>query len=54
MKKDFLSILDISKGELDQILTEAGHLKTLKKKGSEPSTKHKNSTRTHEAKRKPF
>lgn len=33
MNKDFLSILDISKTELEQILTEAKHLKTLKKQG---------------------
>ncbi len=33
MNKDFLSILDISKTELDQILTEAKHLKALKKQG---------------------
>jgi ornithine carbamoyltransferase len=33
MKKDFLSILDISKVELDQILAEAEQLKTLKKDG---------------------
>ncbi|MGA2913383.1 MAG: ornithine carbamoyltransferase [Methanoregula sp.] len=33
MKKDFLSILDISKGELEQILTEAERLKTLRKEG---------------------
>ena len=31
MKKDFLSILDITKPELGQILSEASHLKTLKK-----------------------
>ena len=34
MKKDFLSILDIDKGELDTILTEAGRLKALRKKGT--------------------
>jgi ornithine carbamoyltransferase len=34
MKKDFLSILDISKTELEQILTEAKKLKRLKKKGT--------------------
>jgi len=33
MNKDFLSILDISKTELEQILTEATHLKMLKKQG---------------------
>jgi ornithine carbamoyltransferase len=33
MNKDFLSILDISKTELEQILSEAEHLKTLKKQG---------------------
>jgi ornithine carbamoyltransferase len=33
MNKDFLSILDISKTELEQILSEAKHLKTLKKQG---------------------
>jgi len=33
MNKDFLSILDISKTELEQILSEARHLKTLKKQG---------------------
>jgi ornithine carbamoyltransferase len=33
MKKDFLSILDISKDELGQILCEAEHLKSLKKEG---------------------
>ena len=33
MKKDFLSILDISKTELEHILTEAKKLKSLKKKG---------------------
>ena len=34
MKKDFLSILDISKNELEQILIEAAHLKMLKKNGT--------------------
>ena len=34
MKKDFLSILDISQKELEQILTEARKLKELKKKGT--------------------
>jgi ornithine carbamoyltransferase len=34
MKKDFLSILDISKPELGQILDEAAHLKKLRKKGT--------------------
>ncbi|MEI7857595.1 MAG: ornithine carbamoyltransferase [Methanomicrobiales archaeon] len=33
MNKDFLSILDISKTELEQILSEAKHLKALKKQG---------------------
>jgi ornithine carbamoyltransferase len=33
MNKDFLSILDISRTELEQILSEAKHLKTLKKQG---------------------
>lgn len=33
MNKDFLSILDINKIELEQILSEAIHLKTLKKQG---------------------
>ena len=33
MNKDFLSILDISKTELEQILSEAKHLKMLKKQG---------------------
>jgi ornithine carbamoyltransferase len=33
MNKDFLSILDISKTELEQILSEAQHLKMLKKQG---------------------
>jgi ornithine carbamoyltransferase len=33
MNKDFLSILDISKAELEQIITEANHLKMLKKQG---------------------
>ena len=33
MNKDFLSILDISKIELEQILSEAKHLKALKKQG---------------------
>ena len=33
MNKDFLSILDISKIELEQLLSEAKHLKTLKKQG---------------------
>jgi ornithine carbamoyltransferase len=33
MKKDFLSILDITKVELEQILTEAERLKTLRKEG---------------------
>ena len=33
MNKDFLSILDISKTELEQILSESEHLKTLKKQG---------------------
>jgi ornithine carbamoyltransferase len=33
MNKDFLSILDISKTELEQILSEAKQLKALKKKG---------------------
>jgi ornithine carbamoyltransferase len=33
MNKDFLSILDINKIELEQILSEAKHLKTLKKQG---------------------
>jgi ornithine carbamoyltransferase len=34
MKKDFLSILDVNKKELEQILTEAKKLKNLKKKGT--------------------
>jgi ornithine carbamoyltransferase len=34
MKKDFLSILDISKPELGQILDEAAHLKKLRKEGT--------------------
>lgn len=33
MNKDFLSILDIGKIELEQILSEAKHLKALKKQG---------------------
>jgi ornithine carbamoyltransferase len=33
MKKDFLSILDITRGELEQVLTEAERLKTLRKEG---------------------
>jgi len=33
MNKDFLSILDINKTELEQILSEAKHLKTLKQQG---------------------
>src|SRR4030042_3827240 len=33
MKKDFLSSLDITGGELEQILTEAERLKTLRKEG---------------------
>ena len=33
MNKDFLSILDINKIEMEQILSEAKHLKTLKKQG---------------------
>jgi ornithine carbamoyltransferase len=33
MNKDFLSILDISKTQLEQILSEARHLKALKKQG---------------------
>ncbi len=33
MNKDFLSILDINKTELEQILSEAKQLKTLKKQG---------------------
>ena len=33
MNKDFISILDISKTELEQILSEAKQLKTLKKQG---------------------
>ncbi|MCK9593717.1 MAG: ornithine carbamoyltransferase [Methanoregula sp.] len=33
MKKDFLSILDITKGEFEQILNEAEQLKKLKKEG---------------------
>jgi len=33
MKKDFLSILDVSRTELEQILAEAKKLKSLKKKG---------------------
>jgi ornithine carbamoyltransferase len=56
MKKDFLSILDITKGELEQILAEAGHLKTLKKQGKVHDALRgknlamifeKSSTRTH-------
>ena len=56
MKKDFLSILDISKLELEQILCEAGHLKTLKKEGKVHDVLRgknlamifeKSSTRTH-------
>jgi ornithine carbamoyltransferase len=56
MKKDFLSILDISKGELEQILCEAGQLKTLKKEGKVHDVLRgknlamifeKSSTRTH-------
>jgi len=35
MKKDFLSILDITKGEFEQILNEAEQLKKLKKEGKE-------------------
>jgi ornithine carbamoyltransferase len=33
MKKDFLSILDINQAELDAILSDARHLKDLKKNG---------------------
>ncbi|HVN74450.1 MAG TPA: ornithine carbamoyltransferase [Methanoregula sp.] len=33
MKKDFLSILDITQKELEQLLSEAAELKQLKKKG---------------------
>ena len=33
MKKDFLSILDISKPELGQILDEAAHLKKTQERG---------------------
>jgi ornithine carbamoyltransferase len=56
MNKDFLSILDISKTELEQILSEAKHLKTLKKQGvvhdllrgkSLAMIFEKSSTRTH-------
>jgi ornithine carbamoyltransferase len=56
MNKDFLSILDISKTELEQILSEAEHLKTLKKQGvvhdllrgkSLAMIFEKSSTRTH-------
>jgi ornithine carbamoyltransferase len=56
MKKDFLSILDISKTELEQIITEAKHLKELRKQGvvhdqlrgkSLAMIFEKSSTRTH-------
>ena len=56
MNKDFLSILDISKTELEQILSEAEHLKMLKKQGvvhdllrgkSLAMIFEKSSTRTH-------
>jgi len=56
MKKDFLSILDISKLELEQILCEAGQLKALKKEGKVHDVLRgknlamifeKSSTRTH-------
>ena len=56
MNKDFLSILDISKTELEQILAEAKHLKTLRKQGvvhdllrgqSLAMIFEKSSTRTH-------
>ena len=56
MNKDFLSILDISKPELEQILTEANRLKTLRKQGvvhvllrgkSLAMIFEKSSTRTH-------
>jgi len=56
MKKDFLSILDISKGELGQILCEADKLKSLKKEGKVHDVLRgknlamifeKSSTRTH-------
>ena len=56
MKKDFLSILDISRLELEQILYEAGQLKTLKKEGKVHDVLRgknlamifeKSSTRTH-------
>jgi len=56
MKKDFLSILDITKDELNEIIVEAGELKTLKKKGKVHDVLRgknlamifeKSSTRTH-------
>jgi ornithine carbamoyltransferase len=56
MNKDFLSILDISKTELEQILSEAKHLKALKKQSvvhdllrgkSLAMIFEKSSTRTH-------
>jgi len=56
MKKDFLSILDISKIELEQIISEAKHLKELRKQGvvhdqlkgkSLAMIFEKSSTRTH-------
>ncbi len=56
MNKDFLSILDISKTELEQILSEAKHLKALKNQGvvhdllrgkSLAMIFEKSSTRTH-------
>ena len=56
MNKDFLSILDISKTELEQILSEAKQLKTLKKQGVVHDVSRgknlamifeKSSTRTH-------
>jgi ornithine carbamoyltransferase len=56
MNKDFLSILDISKTELEQILSEAKHLKMLKKQGTVHDVLRgknlamifeKSSTRTH-------
>lgn len=56
MKKDFISILDITAGELDDLLTLAGRLKKLRARG-EPHTLlpgktlamifEKSSTRTH-------
>lgn len=56
MNKDFLSILDISKTELEQILSDAKHLKALRKQGvvhdllrgqSLAMIFEKSSTRTH-------